>query len=92
MSGEIKHEAIISTNLARQEISERLLQSPRTRIFVVEFNDLFESQVTECLGDRFGILNGAGNFRRQEIVLYPNDNGPRLVIQPFWLSQLGGRG
>jgi hypothetical protein len=36
--------------------------------------------LAERLGHRFGIFNRAGNFRGQEIVLHPDDNGPLLVI------------
>jgi hypothetical protein len=85
MSNEIEHQSIISTDLAGQEIREGLLQTSETRILVVEFNNFFEAYPAERLGYGFGILNRAGNFRSQEIVLDPDHNGPRLVIQPFRL-------
>jgi hypothetical protein len=43
MSDKIEHEPIISTDLAGQEIRERLLQTAKTRILVIEFNDLVEA-------------------------------------------------
>ena len=63
--GEIEHEAVISTNLARQKIDERLLQSPGTGVFIVEFKDFFESQLWKHLGHGLRILNRARDFRRQ---------------------------
>src|SRR5580765_474701 len=61
MSDKIDHMAIVSTDLARQEIRERLLQTASARILVVEFNNLIESQLAKRLGHCFGILNRAGS-------------------------------
>src|SRR5438067_2344878 len=88
MSDKLNHEAIVSTDLAGQEIRERLLQTASTRILVVEFNDLVEAQLAERLGHCFGILDRAGNVWREEVVLHSDYNGPRLVIQSFRLPQL----
>src|SRR6185436_5381541 len=88
MSDKIDHKAIVSTDLARQKIRERLLKTASTRILVVEFNDLFEAQLAERLGHCFGVLNRARNVRGEKIVLHSDHNGPRLVIQSFRLPQL----
>ena len=88
MSGEIDHEAILPTNLARQKINERLLQAAETGVFVIEFHDFIESQLTQELADGLGIFDGTRDFRRKEIVLDPDHDAPGLVIQTFRLSDL----
>src|SRR6185295_9111142 len=85
MSDKIDHKAIVSTDLPRQEIRERLLQTASARILVVEFNNLIESQLAECLGHCFGVLNRAGSVGGEKIVFHSDHNGPRLVIESFRL-------
>ena len=88
MPSEVDHEAILAADFAWKKIDERLLQSPGSGLFIVEFDDFFESQLMQRLGDRFGIFDGAGNFRRQQVIFNPNDYAPGLVIKPFRLSNL----
>ena len=87
--GEIDHETVLSADLARQKIDECLLQSPGAGVFIVEFEDFFESQLVQDLGHGLRVLNGAWDFRRKQIVFDPNDHAPRFVIQSLRLSELG---
>src|SRR6476620_10383796 len=65
--GEIDHETVLPADLARQKIDECLLQSPGAGVFNIELEHFLEPQLVQDLGHSLRILDGAWDFRRQEI-------------------------
>ncbi len=94
VAGEINDETILAPDFTRKKIDQSLLQPAGTGVFVVELHDLLKTELAQHRGHSFGILNGPGNFRREQIVFDADDDTPRLVIESLGLSylSLGGGG
>jgi hypothetical protein len=89
VTDKIHHQAILTADFARQKIDERLLKAPGAGVFIIQFYDFLESQLAQNLSDEFGILDGAWNFRREQIVFDADDYAPGFVVEPFRFPKLG---